>query len=55
MQSGATPCAICGEGGCCAAECPTLREPLREGFQGGGGGGGGHSHDDDDEGVGASV
>lgn len=44
----ATPCAACGERGHRATKCSTLREPLKEGFQGGGSGGGGHSHEDDE-------
>jgi hypothetical protein len=43
------PCTVCKEGGHKSAKCPTLYDPLKEGFYSGGGGGGGHSHDDDDE------
>ena len=49
-MNSATQCGVCNEGGHKACDCPTLYEPLKEGFySGGGGGGGGHSHDDEDE------
>ena len=41
-------CLACGEYGHRLTRCPALRDPLREGFQGGGGGGG-HSHGDDED------
>ena len=48
-MNSAVPCNICNEGGHKASDCPTLYDPLKEGFYSGGGGGGGHSHDDEDE------
>jgi hypothetical protein len=54
MQNTTAPCSVCGEGGHRASCCPTLREPLKEGFYSGGGGGGGHSHDDE-EGISEPV
>ncbi len=48
MQSSASPCMNCGEGGHPVGKCPVLRAPLKDGFYSGGGGGGGHSHDEDE-------
>jgi hypothetical protein len=49
MQTTASPCMNCGEGGHPVGKCPVLRAPLKDGFySGGGGGGGGHNHDDDE-------
>ena len=42
-------CVICNDVSHSSSNCPTLADPLKEGFYSGGGGGGGHSHDDDDE------
>ncbi len=39
------PCIVCGEGGHRAHKCPTLCDPLKEGFQGNQRGG----HDSHDE------
>ncbi len=46
-MNSAVPCSICNEGGHKCADCPTLYEPLKEGFYSGGGGG--HSHGDDED------
>ena len=40
-------CVICNETSHSASSCPTLADPLKDGFYSGGGGGGGHSHDDE--------
>lgn len=48
MQNTAISCSVCGEGGHRVSSCPTLREPLKEGFYSGGGGGGHHSHEEDE-------
>lgn len=49
-----TPCTVCGEGGHAARKCPTLSDPLKEGFYKGqvprGGGG-----EEDDEHLGLRV
>ena len=47
-MNSATVCGVCNEGGHKSRECPSLYEPLKEGFYSGGGGGG-HSHDDEDD------
>ncbi len=42
-------CSICGDAKHNLTRCPTLTEPLKQGFiSGGGGGGGGHDHDEDE-------
>ncbi len=48
-MNSACPCGVCNEAGHTSRECPTLYDPLKEGFYAGGGGGGGHSHDEEDE------
>ena len=43
-------CVICKGDGHTFSNCPTLADPLKDGFySGGGGGGGSHSHDDDED------
>jgi hypothetical protein len=39
-------CSLCSSAGHNANKCPTLSDPLKEGFYSGGGGG--HSHDEED-------
>ena len=41
-------CPICSQTGHSLTYCPSLRSPLKDGFQKDGGGGS-HSHDDDDD------
>ncbi len=41
------PCSVCQESGHHAAKCPTLSDPLKQGFYTGGGGG--HAHGGDEE------
>lgn len=49
-MNAACSCSSCGEPGHHPSQCPALRTPLKDGFQGGGGGGsGGHDHDEDEQ------
>ena len=49
MLPAAARCSVCSEGSHHTNKCPTLHEPLKEGFYKPSGGGGGHSHDDDEK------
>lgn len=45
-----TSCIVCGNNGHNSRLCPSLHDPLNDGFYSGGGGNGGqHSHEDDDD------
>ena len=55
-MNSAVPCTHCKEQGHKASKCPTLHEPIKDGFySGGGGGGGGHSHDEEEEHIAIEV
>lgn len=47
MQS--VPCPVCKEAGHVASACPTLYDPLKEGFYQGGGGGGQHTGEEEEK------
>jgi hypothetical protein len=44
-----TVCYFCSSAGHYVSKCPTLSDPLKEGFYSGGSSGGSHSHDEEDE------